>query len=140
MLSIWHRMIYYVKLVWYFFLRSMPCLICYIRLSCLDVLSAFNDVHNAHRIQCALRFPLGQFGASIVALCPKNVGLHSNPAFMLCKPTFEGQLLATSNKPSLSTPTITTTTSTTTITGPQIVACDKAAVVEAKKGDEKIFF
>uniref|UniRef100_A0A182IY90 Uncharacterized protein n=1 Tax=Anopheles atroparvus TaxID=41427 RepID=A0A182IY90_ANOAO len=28
-------------------------------------------------------------GASIVAMCPKNVGLHTNPALAMCKPTFE---------------------------------------------------
>lgn len=95
----------------------------------------------------------GQFGASIVALCPKNVGLHSNPAFMLCKPTFESPNLATttttggtkppiviSNTIPAATTTLTTMTTTATAIGPQIVASDKAAVVEAKKGDEKIFF
>lgn len=32
---------------------------------------------------------IGPIGASIVAMCPKNVGLHSNPALAMCKPTFE---------------------------------------------------
>ncbi|XP_049549168.1 potassium voltage-gated channel protein Shaw-like isoform X2 [Anopheles darlingi] len=31
----------------------------------------------------------GPIGASIVAMCPKNVGLHTNPALAMCKPTFE---------------------------------------------------
>ncbi|XP_055550336.1 potassium voltage-gated channel protein Shaw-like isoform X2 [Wyeomyia smithii] len=31
----------------------------------------------------------GPIGASIVAMCPRNVGLHSNPALAMCKPTFE---------------------------------------------------
>uniref|UniRef100_A0A2Y9D1M6 BTB domain-containing protein n=1 Tax=Anopheles dirus TaxID=7168 RepID=A0A2Y9D1M6_9DIPT len=32
---------------------------------------------------------IGPIGASIVAMCPKNVGLHTNPALAMCKPTFE---------------------------------------------------
>lgn len=111
---------------------------------------------------------LGQFGASIVALCPKNVGLHSNPAFMLCKPEFQPNNTSSTlpsvitNKPldtvtplntstlvvtpptiSISTiqPPSMLTTSPTKLTNSSIIqSTDKAAIVEAKKGtDEKCF-
>uniref|UniRef100_A0A182Q5K8 Uncharacterized protein n=1 Tax=Anopheles farauti TaxID=69004 RepID=A0A182Q5K8_9DIPT len=36
-----------------------------------------------------LMFCPSPIGASIVAMCPKNVGLHTNPALAMCKPTFE---------------------------------------------------
>ncbi|XP_063702612.1 potassium voltage-gated channel protein Shaw-like [Culicoides brevitarsis] len=109
----------------------------------------------------------GQFGASIVALCPKNVGLHSNPAFMLCKPEFQPNNVSSltplviTTKPETAPLTASTTSSVviqptkatistqpssaTTTNSPSkltntIQSTDKAAIVEAKKGtDEKCF-
>lgn len=111
----------------------------------------------------SLLYRVGQFGASIVALCPKNVGLHSNPAFMLCKPEFQpnnttGATVMTTKPteaslvvppPTLLIPTIQPPSAVTTSTIPSptkltnsntIQSTDKAAIVEAKKGtDEKCF-
>ncbi|XP_065092321.1 potassium voltage-gated channel protein Shaw-like isoform X2 [Ochlerotatus camptorhynchus] len=41
----------------------------------------------------------GPIGASIVAMCPKNVGLHTNPALAMCKPTFEVRPPAVNSTP-----------------------------------------
>uniref|UniRef100_A0A182F5U8 Uncharacterized protein n=1 Tax=Anopheles albimanus TaxID=7167 RepID=A0A182F5U8_ANOAL len=64
-------------------------------------------------------------GASIVAMCPKNVGLHTNPALAMCKPTFE--IRPPTITPAMLVPrdtgyrpamlTMTTTTSNVTLSG-----------------------
>ncbi|XP_055596768.1 potassium voltage-gated channel protein Shaw isoform X2 [Uranotaenia lowii] len=53
----------------------------------------------------------GPIGASIVAMCPKNVGLHTNPALAMCKPTFEVRPPTTTTTMTINPPSLMATPS-----------------------------